>query len=163
MSVRSRARRACGAALAAALLLAGLTACGNSKDNATDAAGPVTITVNGLPPATDKVNRQNYLDDVAAFTKKYPNIKRNPKEGVMDPATFAARLAGGQVEDALPRPEFQAVPGLPAPEPVQPAGQDGVGQVVAARDLVEHRRDLVRLLLERRARHRTAFCRSGAG
>jgi ABC-type glycerol-3-phosphate transport system substrate-binding protein len=102
MSVRSRARRACGAALAAGLLLAGLTACGSSKDDdAADAAGPVTITVNGLPPATDKVNRKNYMDDVAAFTKKYPNIKLNPKEGFMDPATFAARLAGGQVEDVF--------------------------------------------------------------
>ncbi len=102
MSVRSRTRRACGAALAAGLLLAALTACGSSKDDdAADAAGPVTITVNGLPPATDKVNRQNYMDDVAAFTKKYPDIKLNPKEGFMDPATFAARLAGGQVEDVF--------------------------------------------------------------
>jgi multiple sugar transport system substrate-binding protein len=102
MSVRSRTRRACGAALAVGALLAALTACGSSKtDDAADAAGPVTITVNGLPPATDKVNRQNYMDDVAAFTKKYPNIKLNPKEGFMDPATFAARLAGGQVEDVF--------------------------------------------------------------
>ena len=102
MSVRFRTRRACGAALAAGVLLGMLTACGDdSSDAAADAAGPVSITVNGLPPATDKVNRKNFEDDVAAFTTKYPDIKLTAKEGFMDPATFPARLAGGQLEDVF--------------------------------------------------------------
>lgn len=100
MSVRSRTRRAAGAVLSATVLLGVMTACGGSDDPATT-GGPVTITVNGLPPATDKVNRKNFEDDVAAFTKKYPDIKLDPKEGFMDPATFAARLAGGQLEDVF--------------------------------------------------------------
>ncbi|HEV7657284.1 MAG TPA: extracellular solute-binding protein [Mycobacteriales bacterium] len=101
MSVRVRTGRACAVALTVFAVLGGVAACGSGSDESADAAGPVTITVNGLPPATDTVNRKNYMDDVAAFTKKYPNIKLNPKEGFMDPATFAARLAGGQLEDVF--------------------------------------------------------------
>lgn len=101
MSVRSRTRRACGALVTAGVLLGLMTACGDDADEAADASGPVAITVNGLPPATDKVNRKNFEDDVAAFTAKHPNIKLTPKEGFMDPATFAARLAGGQLEDVF--------------------------------------------------------------
>src|SRR6185295_5228337 len=41
----------------------------------------------------------------------------------------------------------------PSPGPVAAQRQDGVGQVVTAGDGVEHRRHLVRLLLQRRPAH----------
>src|SRR5262245_56021796 len=81
----------------AALLTA---ACG--KDDAKDTpSGPVTITVNALPPDTDPVNRKAFLDSVKAFETANPNIKVDAREGKMDPSTFAARLAGGQLEDVF--------------------------------------------------------------
>ena len=90
-------------AVAAGFALA-LTACSSGDkdaDTSGASAGPVTITVNNLPPETEKIPRQNFLEDVAAFQKANPNIKINPKEGKMDPATFSAKLAGGQLEDAF--------------------------------------------------------------
>ncbi len=90
-------------ALTATLALT-LNACGSGDNDAKSdgaAAGPVTITVNNLPPATEKIPRQNFLDDVAAFEKANPTIKIDAKEGKMDPATFSAKLAGGQLENAF--------------------------------------------------------------
>ena len=88
--------------LAAAVTLS-TVACGGSDDNGkdTDGGGTVTLTVNGLPPATDTVNRKNFEDDVVAFQAKHPNIKIDAKEGLMDPQTFSAKLAGGQLEDVF--------------------------------------------------------------
>jgi ABC-type glycerol-3-phosphate transport system substrate-binding protein len=90
--------------LVALALVAGVavtgSACSTTKtDNAS--RGPVTITVNGMPPATDQVNRANFEADVKAFTAKYPNIKIDAREGYMDPQTFASKLAGGQLEDVF--------------------------------------------------------------
>jgi ABC-type glycerol-3-phosphate transport system substrate-binding protein len=84
--------------------LAALTGCGkstNASNNGVDATGKVTITVNGMPAQTDKINRQNFLDDVAAFEKLHPNIHVIPHEGLMDPQTFATKLAGGQLENVF--------------------------------------------------------------
>ncbi|MET0493678.1 MAG: extracellular solute-binding protein [Actinoplanes sp.] len=92
-------RRLFATSLALSALVLGTGACG--ADEPAEADGPVTITVNGLPPDTDPVNRKNFLDDVAKFTAKYPTIKVEPKEGMMDPQTFAAKLAGGQLEDVF--------------------------------------------------------------
>ncbi|MEH0934052.1 extracellular solute-binding protein [Micromonospora psammae] len=80
-----------------------LSACGAGDKDTSDrtSSGQVTITVNNLPPETEKVPRQNFLEDVAAFEKANPNIKIDPKEGKMDPATFSAKLAGGQLENAF--------------------------------------------------------------
>ncbi|GHJ49610.1 sugar ABC transporter substrate-binding protein [Catellatospora sp. TT07R-123] len=64
-------------------------------------SGPVTITVNGLPPESDPVNRKSFLDDVKAFEAANANIKIDAKEGFMDPQTFATKLAGGQLEDVF--------------------------------------------------------------
>jgi ABC-type glycerol-3-phosphate transport system substrate-binding protein len=86
------------AALAAALFL---TACGDTSDEAGAADGTVTITVNGMPAATDEYNRANFEKDVKDFQAKYPNIKIDAKEGQMDPKTFSAKLAGGQLEDVF--------------------------------------------------------------
>ena len=90
------------AALAVGAVLLG-SACSKSDDNdeAAAADGPVTIVVNGLPPATDPVNRANFEADVKAFEAKYPNVKIDAREGMMDPQTFSAKLAGGQLEDVF--------------------------------------------------------------
>jgi multiple sugar transport system substrate-binding protein len=93
-----RLRAAIGLALAGSMALFS-AACSGETPEATD--GPVTITVNGLPPATDAVNRENFEADVKAFEAKYPNIKIDAKEGFMDPQTFATKLAGGQLEDVF--------------------------------------------------------------
>jgi ABC-type glycerol-3-phosphate transport system substrate-binding protein len=79
----------------------GLSAVACSSDNKAPAAadGPVTITVNGLPPTTEAVDRKKFLDDKDEFEKANPNIKIDAKEGYMDPKTFATKLAGGQLED----------------------------------------------------------------
>ncbi|NUT37910.1 MAG: extracellular solute-binding protein [Hamadaea sp.] len=95
-------RRLLGRSVALALV-AGValmsTACGDTKEEA--AGGPVTLVVNGLPPATEAVNRANFEADVKAFEAKYPNIKIDAREGFMDPKTFSAKLAGGQLEDVF--------------------------------------------------------------
>jgi ABC-type glycerol-3-phosphate transport system substrate-binding protein len=70
-----------------------------SKTPASSAGGLVTITVNGLPPTTEAVDRKKFLDDKAEFEKANPDIKIDAREGYMDPKTFATKLAGGQLED----------------------------------------------------------------
>ena len=92
-------RGAIGLAVVTGLALSG---CGTKADSTSGAGdGTVTITVNGLPASTDEYNRANFERDVKAFEAKYPNIKINAKEGQMDPKTFAAKLAGGQLEDVF--------------------------------------------------------------
>jgi multiple sugar transport system substrate-binding protein len=94
-------RRLFATSVALGALLLG-SACSSSDDTPDEAAdGPVTITVNGLPPDTDPVNRKNFTEDVAAFMARYPNIKIDAREGMMDPQTFSAKLAGGQLEDVF--------------------------------------------------------------
>jgi ABC-type glycerol-3-phosphate transport system substrate-binding protein len=87
--------------LAAGLGLAA-TACGNSDDTSdSGAGGKVSITVNGQPPKTQPFERKIFDEDVAAFEKSHPNIDVQPREGFMDPKTFASKLAGGQLEDVF--------------------------------------------------------------
>ncbi len=86
------------AAFAASVTLLG-AACSGEEKTATD--GPVTIVVNGMPPATDEVNHANFKEDVKNFEAKYPNIKIDAREGFMDPQTFTSKLAGGQLEDVF--------------------------------------------------------------
>lgn len=94
---RSHLGRATRLLVVAAL---GLSAAACSNDNPAPAAdGPVTITVNGLPPTTEAVDRKKFLDDKDEFEKANPNIKLDAKEGYMDPKTFTTKLAGGQLED----------------------------------------------------------------
>jgi multiple sugar transport system substrate-binding protein len=75
-----------------------VAACGDTKPAA---GGKVTITVNGLPPATEAANHQRFLGNVAEFERQNPGIKVDAREGKMDPQTFAAKLAGGQLEDVF--------------------------------------------------------------
>jgi multiple sugar transport system substrate-binding protein len=100
MSIPTKVRRTLVLAVAAGLALA-TAACGtsSSKDQAASSNGKVSITVNGRPPATQAFERQVFDADVAEFEKSHPNIDINAKEGFMDPKTFAAKLAGGQLED----------------------------------------------------------------
>jgi len=97
MKFSSRSRLL-GLGLTAALALA-VSACGSSPSPGADANGQVTISVNGLPPATQTVDRKNFEDDVKAFEASHPKIKIDAREGLMDPKTFTAKLAGGQLED----------------------------------------------------------------
>jgi multiple sugar transport system substrate-binding protein len=99
MNRRTFGRTALAAVAVGAVLLG--SACSKSDSHDSAAGGPVTLVVNGLPPATDPVNRANFEADVKAFEAKYPNIKIDAREGMMDPQTFAAKLAGGQLEDVF--------------------------------------------------------------
>src|SRR2546430_4757071 len=96
---RGSRRKALGLLMAASTALV-VSACGPAKPASND-SGPVTITVTALPAATDPVNRQRFLDDIAAFQKLHPTIKVDAQEGKMDPQTFATKLAGGQLEDVF--------------------------------------------------------------
>ena len=94
-------RRTHKARLALSLLLALGVATAVAAVSSASTAGKVTITVNGLPPKTDPVNRATFLRDVSTFEQLHPNIKVVPHEGFMDPQTFQARLAGGQLENVF--------------------------------------------------------------
>jgi multiple sugar transport system substrate-binding protein len=97
---RSPLGRAAGLLFVAALGLSAAACSSSTNADAPAAAdGPVTITVNGLPPTTEAVDRKKFLDDLDEFEKANPNIKIDAHEGYMDPKTFATKLAGGQLED----------------------------------------------------------------
>jgi multiple sugar transport system substrate-binding protein len=89
----------------ALVLAAGLgltvSACGSGEDEAGESGGKVTITVNGQPAKTQPFERKVFDADVAAFEKEHPDIDIQPREGFMDPKTFASKLAGGQLEDVF--------------------------------------------------------------
>lgn len=89
--------RTLGVVLAASLATA-TAACGKDEE---PAAGPVTITVNGMPPETNAELRKTFLEDVKEFEAANPGIKIDAKEGTMDAQTFPAKLAGGQLEDVF--------------------------------------------------------------
>jgi multiple sugar transport system substrate-binding protein len=98
---RTRGRRAVALLAVAGVAGLGVSACGNSDGDGAASNGKVKIVVNGLPPATEAVNHQRFLDDVANFEKQNQNIDVVPREGKMDPQTFSAKLAGGQLEDVF--------------------------------------------------------------
>ncbi|MFJ6697346.1 extracellular solute-binding protein [Streptomyces sp. NPDC091272] len=59
----------------------------------------VTVSVNGMPPKTQPVDRKYFEEDIKEFEKQFPKIKIDAREGFMDPKVFSAKLAGGQLED----------------------------------------------------------------
>ena len=63
--------------------------------------GPVTIVINGLPPDTEKANHDRSWRTSRSSRSANPNIKIDAREGKMDPQTFPAKLAGGQLEDVF--------------------------------------------------------------
>src|SRR4051794_38175087 len=91
-------RRAIGL-LAAGGLVVSLAACASDTGSTPAAGGKVKITVTGQPPGTQPFERKVFDDDVAEFEASHPNIDIDPHEGFMDPKTFSAKLAGGQLED----------------------------------------------------------------
>ncbi len=95
---RSRLTRAVVLLAVAAVAMSG-AACGDGESPAAD--GKITITVNALPAATDEVDRKKFLDDIAEFEAANPDIRIDAREGKMDPQTFTAKLAGGQLEDVF--------------------------------------------------------------
>lgn len=97
----SRTRSALGVTALATSMALGLAACGGGSSGSpgADRDGVVTITVNGLPPKTETVDRRNFEDDVKAFEASHPKIRIDAHEGLMDPKTFAAELAGGPLEN----------------------------------------------------------------
>jgi ABC-type glycerol-3-phosphate transport system substrate-binding protein len=76
-----------------------LSACGSESDDPPAAGTKVTITVTGQPPSSQATERKLFDQDVAEFEAANPNIDIEPHEGFMDPKTFSAKLAGGQLED----------------------------------------------------------------
>src|SRR3954469_20689829 len=98
---RTRLRSALGLLLVAGVAMSA-AACGDSDDSTTASKdGKVTLVVNGLPPATEQANHDRFLANVAEFEKANPTIKIDAREGKMDPQTFPAKLAGGQLEDVF--------------------------------------------------------------
>ncbi|MFF1422861.1 ABC transporter substrate-binding protein [Streptomyces sp. NPDC058280] len=94
-------RQALGLAVATALSL-GLAACGSpAEPSGVGKDGVVTISVNGMPTKTQPADRKDFEDLVKEFEASHPKIKIDAREGQMDPKTFAAKLAGGQLEDVF--------------------------------------------------------------
>jgi multiple sugar transport system substrate-binding protein len=94
-----RARRVLSSVAVASLAIT-LSACGGGGATDQKAPGSKTkITITGQPPTTQPFERQIFDADVAEFKAAHPEIDIEPHEGFMDPKTFSAKLAGGQLED----------------------------------------------------------------
>ncbi|WP_150254587.1 ABC transporter substrate-binding protein [Nocardiopsis deserti] len=83
---------------AAAALLVAVSGCAPDDGGG---SGRVTLVVNGQPEAALQVEREIFDADVAEFEELHPDIDIEPREGFMDPETFQAKLAGGQLEDVF--------------------------------------------------------------
>jgi multiple sugar transport system substrate-binding protein len=70
---------------------------------AADVSVPTTITVNCEPATTSAALRKDWIADVAAFEKLYPNITVTSKDEnpCDDPNAFSAKLASGQEENVF--------------------------------------------------------------
>ena len=97
-----RARRVFSLVAVASVAITGLAACGDGSTEQKAAGGKTTITVTGQPPKTEAFERQQFDADVAEFEASHPDIDIQPHEGFMDPKTFSAKLAGGQLEQLDP-------------------------------------------------------------
>src|SRR3954454_20884162 len=89
-------------ALGLATCLGGLSVAGCGSSSGAG-GGKVTISVDCQAPQSDKVDRQAWNDDVAAFEKLPPDITiksidRFPCEA---PASFTAQLRGGTEADVF--------------------------------------------------------------
>ncbi|KIF77127.1 sugar ABC transporter substrate-binding protein [Streptomyces sp. 150FB] len=94
-------RRTCTAAIASALALTGLAACGSGSEDS--AGGKTQISVNCEPPKSAKIDRKSFEDDITAFEKANPTIDIVARDAFpcQDPKTFDAKLAGGQMENVF--------------------------------------------------------------
>ncbi|SDL32738.1 ABC-type glycerol-3-phosphate transport system, substrate-binding protein [Lentzea albidocapillata subsp. violacea] len=88
----------------AAVLIGGvlaLSSVGCGSGSTTEPGGKVQVNINGQPPQTQAFDRKVFDEDVAEFETANPDIDLVPHEGFMDPKTFSAKLAGGQLEDVF--------------------------------------------------------------
>ncbi len=87
-----------GAAIGAGLIgLEAFVACGSTE---TTSSSTTTATVNTLPPSSNPGAIYVFNQVVKQFEQTHPNEKIVGKNDPYDPATFLARLAAGQAEDA---------------------------------------------------------------
>lgn len=96
------------ATLLTAVIGTAVAGCGgdgaDGKDTAPlDAGTKVSITVGCMPAKSQEAQRKEWNEDVAAFQKLHPNITIVGKDAFpcIDPQTFQAKLAGGQMEDVF--------------------------------------------------------------
>jgi ABC-type glycerol-3-phosphate transport system substrate-binding protein len=77
---------------------------GSSSDSAVlDPNTKVTISIDCEPPTTKPAQRKEWVDDVAAFNKIYPNVTIESKDAspCEQPAPFAAQLKAGTETDVF--------------------------------------------------------------
>ncbi len=77
---------------------------GSSSDSTVlDPSTKVTISIDCEPPTTKPAQRKEWLDDVAAFNKLYPNVTIQSKDAspCEQPASFAAALKAGTEPDVF--------------------------------------------------------------
>jgi ABC-type glycerol-3-phosphate transport system substrate-binding protein len=77
---------------------------GSSSDSTVlDKNTKVTISIDCEPPTTKPAQRKEWLDDVAAFNKIYPNVTIQSKDAspCEQPASFAAQLKAGTETDVF--------------------------------------------------------------
>ncbi|MEV7417566.1 extracellular solute-binding protein [Streptomyces sp. NPDC089919] len=115
-----RSRRASAVALASALTLTALAACGTSSsdDNGggspaggnSDPAAPldpktkVSITIDCMPPAAKAAELKEWKEDVTAFNKLYPNVTiegRSTPGQCLEPPRFTAMLKAKSQPDVF--------------------------------------------------------------
>lgn len=115
-----RTRRACAVALASALTLTALAACGTSSSNngsggsegsgSSDPAAPldpatkVTITIDCMPPTAKAAELKEWKEDVAEFNKTYPNVTiqgRSTAGQCLEPPRFTAMLKAKSQPDVF--------------------------------------------------------------
>jgi ABC-type glycerol-3-phosphate transport system substrate-binding protein len=88
-----------GAALGAGLVgLDLLAACGGSSSSS---SGPITATVDSLPPSSNPGAVYVFNQQVKAFEQAYPSYKITGKNDPYDPSTYFAKLAANQLEDGI--------------------------------------------------------------
>ncbi|MFE1750910.1 ABC transporter substrate-binding protein [Streptomyces anandii] len=99
--MRSTGFRHAVAAIGVCSLALAVTSCGSNSDDS--ASGKTRITVNCRPPASAKVDRGFFDQDVAAFEGQHSDIDVVAHDAFPceDPKTFDAKLAGGQMEDVF--------------------------------------------------------------
>jgi multiple sugar transport system substrate-binding protein len=106
---RDRQRRHLALVVAACAALSTAAACSSSSSGGSAASGsaaadaPVTISVGCEPPTSQAAPRANWIADVTAFEKQYPNItvKSDDTNPCDNPATFDAKLASGKMDNVF--------------------------------------------------------------
>ncbi|MFD4240866.1 ABC transporter substrate-binding protein [Streptomyces sp. NPDC058525] len=117
--MRTNVRRTVAAALASALAVTALAACGTSSSGddkpqsgggSTDASAPldpktkVTLSIDCMPPAAKAAELKEWKEDVAEFNKAYPNVTiegRSTPGQCLEPPRFTAMLKAKSQPDVF--------------------------------------------------------------